>query len=98
MKHLTRRQMLMRGSALSVAAALPGIAKATVAAATPPPVSRPRQWIHPGIFQRRQDLDFMRAQVTVGRDPWKAAWDRMLALPTSSLDFTPQPVTHICGV
>ena len=95
MKHLTRRQMLMRGSALSVAAALPGIAKATVAAATPPPVSRPRQWIHPGIFQRRQDLDFMRAQVTAGRDPWKAAWDRMLALPTSSLDFTPQPVTHI---
>jgi hypothetical protein len=93
MKQLTRRQMLMQGSALSVAVALPGIAKATVAAATP--VSRLRRWIHPGIFQRQQDLEFMRAQVAAGRDPWKAAWDRMLSLPTSSLDFTPQPVTHI---
>lgn len=37
----------------------------------------------------------MKAQVVAGRDPWKAAWDRMLSLPTSSLDFTPQPVTHI---
>jgi hypothetical protein len=85
----------MQGSALSVAVALPGIAKATVAAATPTPVSRLRRWIHPGIFQRQQDLEFMRAQVALGRDPWKAAWDRMLSLPTSSLDFTPQPVTHI---
>src|ERR1017187_9294824 len=93
MKQLTRRQMLMQGSALSVAVALPGIAKPTVAAETP--VSRLRRWIHPGIFQRQQDLEFMRAQVAAGRDPWKAAWDRMLSLPTSSLDFTPQPVTHI---
>jgi hypothetical protein len=87
--------MLTQGSALSVAVALSGIAKATIAAATPTPVSRPRRWIHPGIFQRQQDLEFMCAQVAAGRDPWKAAWDRMLSLPTSSLDFTPQPVTHI---
>src|ERR1039457_6331666 len=92
-KQLPRRKMLMQGSALSVAVPLPGIAKPTVAAATP--VSRLRRWIHPGIFQRQQDLEFMRAQVAAGRDPWKAAWDRMLSLPTSSLDFTPQPVTHI---
>jgi hypothetical protein len=53
------------------------------------------QFVHPGILQNRSDLDFMKAKVLQGEEPWKTAWDNLLSLPTSSLDFVPQPQTHI---
>lgn len=52
-------------------------------------------WVHPGVFQRSSDLDFMKAQVLARKEPWISAWNRMLAQPTSSLEFMPEPVTHI---
>jgi len=52
-----------------------------------------KPFIHPGIAQSRQDLDYMKQQVLSGNEPWKSAFDR-LKLETS-LDFKPQPFAHV---
>lgn len=57
--------------------------------------AQPARFAHPGILQTRADLDFMKAKVLAGEQPWKRAWDNLLAQPYSSLDFQPKPVTHI---
>src|SRR2546423_10448456 len=57
--------------------------------------SATKPFIHPGMLQGRDDLDFMKRKVLAGEQPWKDAWDRLLARPTSSLDFKPQPIAHV---
>ncbi len=37
----------------------------------------------------------MKAKVKSGEEPWKSAWDRLQAEPSSSLDFKPKPFAHI---
>ena len=92
---MNRRELFLQGAAAFVAPALlPAVAKPSVQGAHAP-LSQEHRWVHPGVLQRNSDLAFMKAQVLAGRDPWKAAWDRMLALPTSSLGFVPEPVAHI---
>ena len=54
-----------------------------------------RPFVHPGILQTRADLEFMKAKVAAGEQPWKQAWDNLRAQSYSSLDFQPKPVTHI---
>ncbi len=53
------------------------------------------KFVHPGILQRTSDLDYMKSKILAGEDPWKSAWDKLLAEKYSSLDFKPEPVTHI---
>ncbi len=62
---------------------------------SPTKASAHHQFVHPGILQNHSDLDFMKSKVDAGENPWKAAWDNLLAQPTSSLDFVPQPRAHI---
>jgi hypothetical protein len=71
---------------LAVAAAFPAWAqeRATV-----------RPFVHPGILQTRQNLEFMKAKVAAGEQPWKLAWDNLRSQPYSSLDFQAKPVAHI---
>ncbi|MBS1855705.1 MAG: alginate lyase family protein [Acidobacteria bacterium] len=52
-------------------------------------------FVHPGILQTRGDLDFMKAKVAAGEQPWKQAWDNLLGQPYSSPGFEPRPVAHI---
>src|ERR1700733_12454247 len=54
-----------------------------------------KPFIHPGMLQSRSDLDFMKQKVLAGEQPWKGAWDLLLAKKTSSLDFPPQPSAHV---
>ncbi len=54
-----------------------------------------RPFVHPGILQTRRDLDFMKAKVLVGEEPWKHAWENLLSQPYSSLAFAAKPVVHI---
>ncbi|HEY3836186.1 MAG TPA: alginate lyase family protein [Bryobacteraceae bacterium] len=64
-------------------------------AAVAPLFAQPKSFVHPGILQSRQDLDFMKSKVAAAEQPWKQAWQNLLAQPYSSLDFQPHPVTHI---
>ncbi len=54
-----------------------------------------RAIVHPGILQTRADLEFMKARIKAGEEPWKSAWDLWLTDPVASLDFEPKPFTHV---
>src|SRR5579872_3650906 len=57
--------------------------------------ARPKPFVHPGLTQTRQDLDFMREKVLHGEEPWKSAYDRLCAQSFSRLDFQPKAIAHI---
>jgi hypothetical protein len=52
-------------------------------------------FVHPGITQNRQELEFMKQKVLAGEQPWKGAWDRLRAANYSSLNFQPKPFAHV---
>ena len=54
-----------------------------------------RPIVHPGILQTRADLEFMKAKIKAGEEPWKSSWNLWLTGPIASLDFTPRPFAHI---
>lgn len=51
--------------------------------------------VHPGILQTLTDLEFMKAKVKAGEEPWISAWKRLQSEPSSSLDFKPKPFAHV---
>jgi hypothetical protein len=52
-------------------------------------------FVHPGITQNRAELDFMKRKVLAGEQPWKGAWDRLVAADYSALSFRPAPFAHV---
>ncbi|MFE2181537.1 alginate lyase family protein [Streptomyces sp. NPDC059455] len=53
---------------------------------------------HPGVLVSRAQLDFVRSKVNAGAQPWKGAYDAMLASPYASLSRTPKPRAVVeCG-
>src|ERR1700722_13266137 len=98
---MRRRTFLLQSGAGLAAAALPGLGQ------TPAPrspahhgeaASQPgarRTIVHPGILQTRADLEFMKAKIHAGKEPWKSAWDVSTSGAVASLDFKPQPFAHV---
>jgi Alginate lyase len=91
-QHRTRRRRL-RLYALLVAVV------ATVVTSPVGPVSAaPAVFTHPGVLVSQAQLDFIRTQVNAGAQPWKAAFDQMIASTYASLSRTPTPFTVVeCG-
>ena len=54
-----------------------------------------RPVVHPGVLQTRADLEFMKAKIQAGEEPWKSAWNVWLTGAVASLDFKPQPFAHV---
>lgn len=54
-----------------------------------------RSIVHPGILQTRADLEFMKAKIKAGEEPWKSSWDLWVTSEVGSLDFTPEPFAHV---
>jgi len=52
-------------------------------------------FVHPGIIQTRAQLDAMKQMIQRGQEPVFTAWERLMDLRTSSLDFDPEPVAHV---
>ncbi|GAA0877350.1 hypothetical protein GCM10009119_03180 [Algoriphagus jejuensis] len=50
-------------------------------------------FVHPGINQTQADLEWMKQKVQSGEQPWKAAFENLSE--SASLDFKPQPFTHV---
>ncbi|MFJ3720183.1 alginate lyase family protein [Streptomyces sp. NPDC090057] len=66
--------------------------------AAPAAHSAPAAFAHPGVTVSRSQLDFARAQVQAGAQPWKGAYDRMLASQYADLNRVPKPrATVECG-
>ncbi|MFI6279962.1 alginate lyase family protein [Streptomyces sp. NPDC050988] len=58
----------------------------------------PATFTHPGVTVSRGQLDFARQQVNAGAQPWKGAYDQMLASKYGSLTRTPKPRAVVeCG-
>ncbi|MGW2785681.1 alginate lyase family protein [Streptomyces populi] len=58
----------------------------------------PAAFVHPGVTVSRGQLDFARAEVLAGAQPWKGAYDQMMASKYASLTRTPTPrATVECG-
>ena len=58
----------------------------------------PATFVHPGVLVSRPQLDFMRSRVNAGAQPWKGAYDRMMASAFASLSRTPKPRAVVeCG-
>ncbi len=72
---------------------LPTLPSVCQTEATAPPLVFPRQFIHPGLLQNQEDLDYMKAKIASGDPDWQAAFERLKQ--EASLDFQPQPFTHV---
>src|SRR3984957_4695299 len=99
---MKRRTFILKSGAGLAVAALPGLgptpaagaqqegpAGAAVAQKTERPI------VHPGILQTRADLEFMKARINAGEEPWKSSWNVWLTSPGASLDFKPKPFVHV---
>lgn len=52
-----------------------------------------KPFVHPGMAQSREDLDYMRENVLQGNEPWKNAFDKLKK--EVSLNFMPRPVSFV---
>ncbi|WP_307677781.1 alginate lyase family protein [Streptomyces sp. V4I2] len=58
----------------------------------------PAAFAHPGVTVSKGQLDFARTKVNAGAQPWKGAYDRMLASKYADLNRTPKPRAIVeCG-
>jgi hypothetical protein len=53
----------------------------------------PQTFIHPGMLQIRSDLEQMKQKIAADEQPWKDAFERLSK--SASLDFQPEPFTHV---
>ncbi|MFI6898500.1 alginate lyase family protein [Streptomyces sp. NPDC050256] len=76
----------------SAGRAAPDRAPAAVRAAAP------AAFTHPGVLVSRPQLDFVRAKVQAGAQPWKSAYDQMMGSKYASLSRTAEPRAVVeCG-
>ena len=100
---MKRRTFLLQSSGGVAAAVMQSFGQARVGSAGGPPHAETapatqkaqRPIVHPGILQTRAGLEFMKAKIKAGEEPWKSSWDLWLTGPIASLDFTPKPFPHI---
>jgi hypothetical protein len=58
----------------------------------------PAAFVHPGVVVSQAQLDFAREKVSAGEQPWKGAYDQMIASSYASLSRTAKPrATVECG-
>jgi hypothetical protein len=94
-----RREFLSQ-SAVAAAAAFVGIPESISGQVRrrsflPKSATRSGEFIHPGIFQTRKDLEFMKAQIVAAKEPWIGKWNQLLTSNFSDLSFAPRPVAHV---
>jgi hypothetical protein len=63
-----------------------------------PAQAAPATFTHPGVLVSRPQLDFVRAKVQAGAQPWKQAYDAMMSSSYASLSRSPKPRAVVeCG-
>ncbi|MHC3473106.1 alginate lyase family protein [Streptomyces sp. 7R007] len=90
--------MYENGAAVRRPAFLVIVTALVAAALTRPAGAAPTTFVHPGVTVSAAQLDFARAEVAAGAQPWKGAFDQMLASRYADLNRTPKPrATVECG-
>ena len=54
-------------------------------------VSFGQEFVHPGMLHTTSDLEFMKAKVLAGEEPWKEAWNQLKSSEIASLNYKPTP-------
>ncbi|MER7482147.1 alginate lyase family protein [Streptomyces sp. NPDC126510] len=63
-----------------------------------PADAAPAAFAHPGVTVSKSQLDFTRSKVNAGAQPWKGAFDQMMASKYAGLNRTPKPRAVVeCG-
>ncbi len=88
MKHIPTRNGILT---LILALVLPGLSALAADKAHAPATP----FLHPGLLHTREELTFVRRQIAAGEQPWKTAWERLLAAPSAAPDYAPSPRTEV---
>ena len=89
---------LTREFALAFAAFFVAASFAFSAGAADAPANLQGPFQHPGILVNRAQLDFVKAKIAAGAEPWKAAFEAGKSSAQGSLTYTPHPWTNCqCG-
>ncbi|MER7800834.1 alginate lyase family protein [Streptomyces parvulus] len=91
-----------RGSRVVLLAALTAALAGTLLVGPGPAASRaeaaPAAFTHPGVTVSEGQLDFTRAKVQAGAQPWKGAFDQMMRSRYADLNRAPKPRAVVeCG-
>ncbi|MFB6838094.1 alginate lyase family protein [Streptomyces sp. NPDC056361] len=87
---------MRRTGLLAAAAAL--VAGVLVWPSAPGAEAAPAVFAHPGVAVSQSQLDFARSKVLAGAQPWKGAYDQMMASKYADLNRTPKPRAVVeCG-
>ncbi len=58
----------------------------------------PAGFYHPGVLVNRAQLEFIRARVRAGQEPWKSAFETARSSEWGAMDYTPRPWQRVeCG-
>ena len=57
-----------------------------------------KAFVHPGILHSRAELEFVKARVAEGKEPWKSAWEELRRHSISQLDWKPKPTANVVGM
>ena len=49
------------------------------------------QFVHPGMMHNRQDLEFLKAKIKAGENPWFNLWTELQSSPEAALNWIPKP-------
>ena len=69
------------------------VTAAEVAGGAPVPGSV--QFIHPGLLNSKAELDFVKAKIKAGAEPWSSLFNAMKNSKYGSLNWTPHPLTVV---
>ena len=48
-----------------------------------------QEFVHPGMLHTTSDLEFMKAKILAGEEPWKEAWNQLKDSEIASLRYKP---------
>lgn len=48
-------------------------------------------FVHPGVTHSTEHIEFIKAKIAAGQQPWAEAWDRLKESHYARLDYTPNP-------
>ncbi|MFI7709172.1 alginate lyase family protein [Nonomuraea sp. NPDC049480] len=87
-----------RGRLLSLGALMIALIAGVMSSPAADARSAPAAFTHPGVLVSKPQLDFVRSKVNAGAQPWKGAYDQMIASSLASLSRTPKPRAVVeCG-
>ena len=56
---------------------------------------KPKAFVHPGITLTSSNLDFVKAKLEAGEEPWKAAWEELVDSRYAKFRRSPRPRAHV---